>query len=62
MSRFASQFFQHNPALLYPMLALIIFLLVFLVVIVRVARMKRSDVDRLARIPLEDQPVEARDE
>ena len=62
MSRFAAEVFSTSPALLFPMLALGLFLAVFVGVIVRVARMKRSEADRLARIPLEDEPVEERDE
>lgn len=53
MSRFASAFFDNSPVLLYPLLALALFFIVFLVVIVHVIRMKRTDADRYARIPLE---------
>lgn len=60
MSRFAAEFFAQSPALLYPMLALLLFFVVFLAVVIRVFRMKRSDAERLARIPLEDEPVEDR--
>jgi len=62
MSRFAAEFFSQSPALLYPVLALFLFFFVFAVVTVRVLRMKRSDAERLARIPLEDESVEGRDE
>ncbi|MGB5808969.1 MAG: CcoQ/FixQ family Cbb3-type cytochrome c oxidase assembly chaperone [Polyangiales bacterium] len=62
MSRFASEFFEQSPALLYPLLALLLFFVVFVGVVVRVMRMKRADAEKLARIPLEDQPVEGRDE
>jgi hypothetical protein len=55
MSRFASEFFENSPVLLYPVLALALFFIVFLVVIVRVMRMKTSDVDEYARIPLEEE-------
>ncbi|MGB5268761.1 MAG: hypothetical protein WBN30_19375 [Polyangiales bacterium] len=55
MSRFASEFFANSPVLLYPLLALALFFIVFLVVIVRVMRMKTSDVDEYARIPLEEE-------
>lgn len=55
MSRFAAELFEQSPALLYPLIALILFFIVFLVVIVRVVRMKASDVDRYARIPLEEE-------
>ena len=62
MSRFAAEFFSNSPALLYPILALVLFFAVFTGVIIYVMRMKRADVERLARIPLEDQPVEDRHE
>ncbi|MDH3653074.1 MAG: cbb3-type cytochrome c oxidase subunit 3 [Myxococcales bacterium] len=55
MSRFASEFFEQSPVLLYPLLALGLFFIVFLVVIVRVMRMKSSEVNEYARIPLEEE-------
>ena len=55
MSRFASEFFENSPVLLYPLLALALFFIVFLGVIVRVMRMKTSEVDEYARIPLEEE-------
>ncbi len=55
MSRFASEFFSQSPALLYPVLALILFFTVFLLVVVRVMRMSASEVDHAARIPLEEE-------
>ncbi|MBT8468944.1 MAG: hypothetical protein KJN97_09360 [Deltaproteobacteria bacterium] len=55
MSRFASEFFEQSPVLLYPLLALGLFFTVFLVVIVRVVRMKATEVDQYARIPLEEE-------
>jgi cbb3-type cytochrome oxidase subunit 3 len=41
--------------LLYPVLALVLFFIVFLVVVIRVMRMKASEADLCARIPLEDE-------
>ncbi len=55
MSRFAAEFFADSPALLYPMIALVLFFTVFLVVIVRVLRMTASEADHNARIPLEEE-------
>jgi len=55
MSRFASEFFAHSPALLYPVIALIVFVTVFLVVVIRVVRMNASEADYCARIPLEEE-------
>ena len=55
MSRFAAEFFSQSPALLYPVLALILFFTVFLLVVVRVMRMSKAEVDHNARIPLEEE-------
>lgn len=55
MSRFASEFFEHSPVLLFPVIALVLFFTVFLVVIVRVMRMKTSEADECARIPLQEE-------
>jgi len=55
MRRFASEFFEQSPVLLYPVLALLLFFIVFLVVVIRVVRMKASDVDHYANIPLEEE-------
>ena len=55
MSRFASEFFSQSPALLLPILALVLFFTVFLVIVVRVIRMKPSDIEHNARIPLDEE-------
>ena len=55
MSRFAAEFFAQSPALLYPVVALVLFFTVFLVVVIRVMRMKASEADRHARIPFEEE-------
>ena len=55
MRRFASEFFEQSPVLLYPVLALLLFFIVFLVVVIRVVRMKASDADHYANIPLEEE-------
>lgn len=55
MSRFASEFFAQSPALLYPIIALLLFFTVFVVVVVRVIRMKASEADHHARIPFEEE-------
>jgi cbb3-type cytochrome oxidase subunit 3 len=55
MRRFASEFFEQSPVLLYPVLALVLFFIVFLVVVVRVMRMKASEADHYAHIPLEEE-------
>jgi cbb3-type cytochrome oxidase subunit 3 len=55
MRRFATEFFEQSPVLLYPVLALLLFFIVFLVVVVRVMRMKASDAEKRAQIPLEEE-------
>ena len=55
MSRFAAEFFAQSPALLYPVIALVLFFTVFLFVVIRVMRMSQSEVDHNARIPLEEE-------
>jgi len=55
MSRFASEFFAQSPALLYPVIALVLFFTVFVVVVVRVMRMSAAEADYNARIPLEEE-------
>ena len=55
MSRFASEFFAQSPALLYPVIGLVLFFTVFLVVVIRVMRMSAAEADRNARIPLEEE-------
>ena len=41
--------------LLYPVLALVLFFIVFLVVVIRVMRMKASEAEHYAHIPLEEE-------
>ena len=55
MSRFAAELFGDSPALLYPLIALVLFFTVFLVVIIRVLRMTASEAEHNARIPLEEE-------
>ncbi len=52
MSRFAAEFFANSPALLLPVISLVLFFIVFLAVIVRVMRMKKSTADEYAQLPL----------
>jgi len=61
MSRLAGELFAQSPALLYPLIALVLFFTVFLVVLVLVMRMKPSEVDEYARLPL-DEELEVPDE
>jgi hypothetical protein len=55
MRRFATDFFEQSPVLLYPVIALVLFFVVFLAVVIRVVRMKASEADRYAHIPLEEE-------
>ena len=55
MSRFAAEFFQDSPVLFYPLISLVLFFVVFLVVIVRVVKMKKAEADEYARIPLAEE-------
>lgn len=55
MSEMAKQFFAGNPALSGPLIALIVFVFVFVVAAVRAFRAERAHIDRLARLPLESE-------
>lgn len=54
MSRLAYDFFSQSPMLLLPLAALLIFFIVFVAIVYRVYRMKTADVDRFARLPLDE--------
>lgn len=53
LSQIAKTFFGASPVLGYPVIAMLIFLAVFLVVSVRALRKDRSEIDQLAKIPFE---------
>ena len=55
MSRLASDFFAQSPALLLPVLALVLFVVVFTVMTVRAMKMNKKTVTRLASLPLQHQ-------
>ncbi|MBW1830480.1 MAG: CcoQ/FixQ family Cbb3-type cytochrome c oxidase assembly chaperone [Myxococcales bacterium] len=55
MRRFAAEFFAQSPVLLLPVITLVLFFIVFLAVIVHVMRMKKSEADAYAHLPLEDE-------
>jgi hypothetical protein len=59
MSRFASEVFAQSPALILPLIALWLFVMAFIVVLVRVLHMRRADLNRYAQLPLDDEPVAA---
>jgi hypothetical protein len=51
---FASGWFGSSPFLVYPLVAIAIFMTVFCAVSLRALTLKRSDVQRCAHMPLED--------
>jgi hypothetical protein len=50
---FASDYFQQSPVLVYPIIALGVFMTVFVGAVVRTLRARKSDIERMARLPLE---------
>lgn len=55
MNAIARQFFADSPVIVYPIVALLLFIAVFLVVTVRTLRTQKTELDALARIPLGDE-------
>lgn len=53
MSAFARDFFVRSPALVFPVLALVIFFVVFVAMVVRAMRTPSSEAEALAKLPLE---------
>jgi len=54
MGAIAKEFFRMSPALDYPLLALALFMAVFVAISVRAFMQKPARVDAVARLPLED--------
>ena len=54
MSTIARQFFADSPLIFFPIIALLLFVSVFLLVTTRALRARREDIDALARIPFGD--------
>ncbi|MCA9530714.1 MAG: hypothetical protein KC543_11305 [Myxococcales bacterium] len=54
MSFLTKEFFAQSPVLALPLLALAIFLVVFVAVSVRALRMKDRETDRLAHLALDE--------
>jgi hypothetical protein len=52
MRQMAESFFERSPVMAGPLIAMLIFLAVFLLVTVRVMRTRPAEVDRAARLPL----------
>jgi hypothetical protein len=54
LSLFASDVLEKSPVLLFPVVALLLFVSVFTFVSFRAIRMRKPDVSRLASLPLEN--------
>ena len=54
LSQFSADFFARSPVLAGPVVALGIFIVVFVAVSVRAARTKKTELDRMAALPLAD--------
>ena len=57
LSFMASEYFQRSPMLIYPVVALALFMLVFLAVTVRTVLTRGAQFEAIARLPLENQEV-----
>jgi hypothetical protein len=53
LSQYSADYFARSPVLAFPLLALGIFLIVFVVVSLRALLQSRSQVDHMACLPLE---------
>lgn len=60
MSELARDFFSDNPAIAGPLVAMLLFTVVFAAAVVRVMRAENGHVDRMARLPLEGDSMEAK--
>jgi hypothetical protein len=54
MSQIAHDFFARSPLMAAPLVAMLIFIAVFVVVVARVMRTKKTDLDRSASLPLDE--------
>jgi hypothetical protein len=54
MKWIVSDFFMRSPALLGPIIALLLFLVVFTAIAIRAFRIKQSTHDQMARLPLSE--------
>lgn len=54
ISWFASDFFARSPVLLFPVVALALFITVFMLVSLRALLWKRQDLEAVSRLPLEE--------
>jgi len=60
LSFVAMGYFQKSPLLIFPLIALLLFLTVFIVVTVRALRASPSSYDAISRLPLEGENQEVR--
>lgn len=60
LSQLSADYFARSPVLAYPIAALGLFLLVFVAVSLRAVLRARSDMDRMAQLPLRDAEAEAK--
>ncbi len=54
LSQMAKTFFSESPVLAYPIFSLLLFLVVFVVLSVRTWRSSPEEIERLARMPLDE--------
>ncbi len=59
MRQLSADYFARSPLLIYPLIALGLFFLVFVIISVRAMRTKRAELDRLAALPLFDSEPES---
>ena len=59
MGYMAMDYFRQSPLLALPVIALVLFMLVFLAVTLRAMLTKKSRWDAIAQLPLEDRPAES---
>lgn len=55
LGRYAAEFFEKSPALLFPLIALGIFFVVFVALAIRAVRMDRSQAAELADLPFTEE-------
>lgn len=55
LSAMATDFFEHSPVLIFPMLALTIFVSVFLFIVLRTYGKKSTHLSYVATLPLDDE-------
>ena len=58
LSQLSADFFARSPLLAWPVLALALFLCVFLAVSARALLGKRDDMQRMAALPIDDSEVD----